>query len=429
MMYLTQILKSKNWQPLFLIILVGIVYCPIFKNDFLYDWDDQWMVMNHYTVNGWTIENLWNLFTNFFHSQYSPFTELNYILLFSIGGYNPFIFHLASLIWHICNTLLVWYLLKRLLKISKIGEESDRDMIAFFTAFLFGIHPMNVESVAWISAVKVLIYAFFYLLGLLAYVKYVETKKTIHYVKSMIFFICSFLGKEQAVTFPLFLLIIDWFTNRNLKSSFVWIEKIPFFLLALSMGLTTLFLQVYQSNSLYLLWQRIIWGSYALFEYFTKGILPFHLNYLYPFPMTLTGVLPSRFFFYPILIFLVICFLYINRNKKYLLLGFLIFIVNLVFSINIIHMSRMAIVADRYFYLSGIGITFLISYFSLYLIKLFLHKRSLYRFLVCIILIYILYLGSYTHIYSKQWESSDTIRTYMNELLEKQRTNYKLGNI
>src|SRR5699024_6114106 len=115
--------------------------------------------------------------------------------------------------------------------------------IAWATAFLFAIHPMQVESVAWASASKVVLYSFFYLAGLITYLHYRKVKKNRYLWLTLLFFLGSLLSKEQAVVFVLSLIAIDWVTVTNLKNKKRWIEKIPFLLLAGLFSILTLYIQ------------------------------------------------------------------------------------------------------------------------------------------------------------------------------------------
>ena len=110
-----------------------------------------------------------------------------------------------------------------------------------------------------------------------------------------------FWGKEQAVTFPLALLVVDWFTNRNLKSSVVWSEKMSFFILAFLFGAITILSQgksIYEIT--YPLYQRLTFACFALIEYITKSLFPVKLNFFYPFPIVLGEELPLKFYIYPV---------------------------------------------------------------------------------------------------------------------------------
>lgn len=413
---ISKCLHSKWSVYLFFALVCFIVYSPVLRNDFLYQWDDQWMVINKYTEGGWSFDNLWHIFTDFYGGQYGPFTELNYLIIYTFFGYDPFYFHLASLLWHIWCVCFVWRFILTLLRMHGGMEEKNIRQIAFITTLLFAIHPMNVEPVAWISAVKVLIYAFFYLLGLLYYLQYIKSQKFRYYLFTIACFIASFLGKEQAVTFPLALLIVDWFTNRNMKSFTVWNEKMVFFVMAFFFGLITILSQGASGLGItYPFYQRVIFGCFAIIEYITKGLIPIKLNYLYPFPIVIGEELPLRFYIYPILIIFLSVWGWACRKNKFLLFSIFLFIVNLLFSIHIISMARHSIIADRYLYLSYIGIASLIGYRILYIKQ----KVKYYKSILFILFIYIILLSTYTFCYTKQWKDSTVVREYTKEILDR----------
>ena len=224
--------KYSQWIcPALLVLSVWAVYFPVLGNDFLYQWDDQWVVMNHYTEGGLGLRNLWAILTGFHQGQYAPLNEGLYLILYAAVGYNPFWFHLASLALHAVNACLVYFCLCRLLSISSKFGVQRTQLIAFFASLLFAVHPFNVEAVAWISASKVLIYSFYYLLATLAFLSCLKHGKVKYYLLTLLLFVCSFLGKEQAVTFPLWMLLIYWLAGYSFKERKVWFSVTPFLLL------------------------------------------------------------------------------------------------------------------------------------------------------------------------------------------------------
>ncbi len=409
-----------KYQIVILILITCVVYAPVVGNNFLYGWDDQIMIINNYTSGGWNFANLKSIFSDFYEGQYAPLLQVNTLLLYSIDRYNPVIFHLASLLWQIGNVLLIRLFVKKLLQLRKDDISFSIPVMAFLTAIFFAIHPINVESVAWLSAMKILIYAFFFLLGLISYIYYIKTNRILHFIYTIICFLLSFLGKEQAVTFPFVIVLLDWFAGRSLKDKTVWKEKIVFFSMASLFGITTVLSQgIGDDPNTYKLFHRITFAGYALFEYVSKSVLPVKLNFLYPFPMLPGEKLPLHFLIYPVLVLLVSVWIYFNRNKKLLVFWILFFVINLLFSINLIPMSRNTIVADRYLYISVIAIIFPMVYAA----KTFCNKYK--SLIVIIFFVYSLYLGTYTFRYTRQWKDSDTIREYTRDIL-KERDNQKL---
>lgn len=413
----------KAYYPLFAILLMAsIIYSPVLGNDFLYYWDDQWMVTNSYTMGGWAWENLWHIFTDFYNGQYAPLAGLEYLSLYAISGYDPFVFHLMSLLWHMGCICLVWNVVGSLLKLHGGMSEMEILYVTSITTLLFAVHPVNVESVAWISAVKVLIYGFFYLLGLVFYIRYIQTFKFGCYLAVSFCFLFSFWGKEQAVTFPFALLIVDWFANRGLKGRNVWYEKSLFFILGLFFGVITVLSQGNGiSSTVYPFSQRIVFACYALLEYVTKSLFPVQLNYLYPFPIQPGEALPLWLFAYPIIFCCLLAWGMTLRNNKYIVLGLLLFLVNLLFSVHLIPLSRHAIVADRYLYLSYIGIAFLIAY------ALLLLNRHIvaFRYASVMFVLYVVYLSGYTYLYSQKWRNTSEVKRYLRELVDERIENEK----
>lgn len=417
--------------PYIILLIAGVtIYYPILGNQLLDFWDDQWVVMNHYTEGGVNLQNIWRILTEFYHGQYAPFNEFLYLFLYTFFGYNPFPFHLASLLIHLANSCLVFAVLKKLLVLSKrIPNPNTIKLISFITALFFCIHPFNVESVAWMSASKVLVYALFYLLATYTFLLYLERNKIRYYIYTTVLFFFSFLGKEQAVVFPLWMLLIYWLLNHKLLDKKVWLKVLPFFLLSIFFGVTTIYSQGVEHGRLlsnsenYQLWQRIIFACYSFLEYLFKIVFPFKLSYLYPFPSTIGDPLPDWMIFYPAFLAVIAVTLWQFMKKWSVIFGLWFFTIHIVVVLHIIPLSRFAIVADRYAYLSVIGIGFILAYSIDKLYNLVKKKRL--RVLVVVSFVgYFLYLGVYAHWRTYTWYNVDTLKKELRELL-KQRNDYR----
>ncbi len=416
--------KKKLFCYVILIVVGFILYYPILNNQLLDFWDDQWVVMNFYTDTGVSWQNLWLILTTYYHGQYAPFNEFLYLFLHEAFGYNAFCFHLSSLILHVINVLLVYLVLDKLLALSNCKNGLVKMYLPFMTALIFLVTTVNVESVAWMSASKILVYALFYLLATYNFLLYLETNRRWKYLLlTYLFFICSFLGKEQAVTFPLFALLLYWFSGYSLKDKKVWLTLTPFFFLSLCFGFVTMLSQLatgggaLSSEATYPFWQRLIYGCYAFCEYFFKCLFPIKLSYLYPFPAIVGEAVPGWLYFYPAFIALFIFFFwkYICKDKMYLF-GIMMFAIHIAVTLHIIPLSRFVVVADRYAYLSSIGVAFLLVYVLLILYR----KTTLNQGFVlkALFVSYILYLGVYTNLRSRVWYDTDTLKKDMRELLE-----------
>lgn len=404
---------------LLLIALVFLIYFPILGNDFLDFWDDQWVVVNNYTERGINIENVWAILTDFYHGQYSPFNEYLYLLLFNIAGYNPCVFHLASILIHCVNVCLVFIVFRQILILSNRVNLEKVNLISLVTALLFAIHPFNVESVAWMSASKVLVYALFYLFATYTFLLYLKNNRFVFYLYTLILFVCSFWGKEQAVIFPVWLFLLLLFFNRQKA----WRLLLPFLFLSFWFGITTMISQsvngegVLTENITYPFGQRLIYACYSFFEYLLKSILPIKLSYLYPFPSQIGEALPIWLLTYPLSLFILLIAFRKQLSKWPIALGLLIFTIHIVIALHIIPLARYAVVADRYAYISTIGICFIISY---YVTKRLNNKLVCYFFAI-----YILYMGIYSNQRTSAWYNTDTLKQELRDLLQ-QRDDYDI---
>lgn len=398
-------LLKRNLIYLFLLILAGLlVYYPVFGHQFQLQWDDQWVVMNHYTTSGIYFQNIWAILTEYYHGQYAPFNEFFYLLLYNWCGYHPLAFHAASVCLHVINACLVYVVIKKLL----LGYDRTMQYVklkAFFTSLIFVVHPFNVEAVAWISASKILIYSFFYLLATNTYLYYLNTGKICFYIYTLLLFVCSFLGKEQAVIFPLWMLLIGWFVNRKTSLYRLFWQAFPFFLLSLCFGLVTIYSQgTYVQSESYPMWQRMVYACYSLYEYFFKLMLPYNLYYIYPFPSNVKDALPEWLLLYPALLIFSLMFLWKYIHQKVVLFCLLLFFIHIIVALHIVPLNRFAIVADRYAYVSSIGISLLLVWLCADLYK------RVGRYILLIYFLYILIIGGYAHWRSKIWYDSTVLK-------------------
>jgi hypothetical protein len=383
--------------------------------------------MNQYTEGGLNRQNLWAIFTEFYHGQYAPFNELLYLILYSIFGYKPFWFHSASLLLHIANTLLVYICFCRLLEMNRKFVTEHKELTAFFTALVFAVHPFNVESVAWMSASKVPVYSFYYLLATCTFLSYLKHGRLKYYFLTLLLFVCSFLGKEQAVSFPLWLLLIYWLAGYSFKDRKIWFAVAPFFLLSLTFGIITILSQTGGSlfdQTGYPAWQRVVYACYSFVEYLLKSVFPFKLSYLYPFPSIIGEPLPQWLLLYPMLL-TVLLFVFWKQIATHQIWTFclLFFGIHIAVALHIISLSRFAVVADRYVYMASIGVCFMLAHYGIHFIERWKNWRK--KGLIIALATYLLYFGIYTNIRSRVWHDTDSVKKEMRELL-KERNDYEL---
>lgn len=418
--------RNRAVLPCLLVLATFIVYFPTFKNQLLDYWDDQWVVMNHYTENGFKSTNLIKIVSEYYHGQYAPINQLLYILLYHFFGYQPFWYHCASLGIHLLNVLMVFYFIKRLLTLSRFDKTEAISRIAFFTSLLFAIHPFLVEAVAWQSASKIILYSLFYLLALHAYLSFYQSSNFTCYLIALLCFVLAFGAKEQAVTLPVCFILVDCALKRNLKKFDIWLEKLPFIILALSFGIFTMLSQSVTgtgplSDSLsYPFYQKLIFASYSFLEYFFKCIIPYKLSYLYPFPNPPNQSVALRFWLYPFALFIGIVCLWSFWSRRWISFGLMFFAVHICIVLHFVSLSRFAIIADRYVYMASIGVFFTLSYLFESMLT---SKLKLKNIIVILSLVYACFLGVYANSYVRIWHDTDTLKQHFREVLHQRTEN------
>lgn len=399
-----------------LLSVVLVIYWPVYSFEFLNGWDDQWFVTNPYTANGLNWYNLWDIFTHFYYGQYAPVNQLYYTILHSLFGYSPMAFHVASVGLHAANVLIVYRFLLTIAPKIFTDKDSSLRSISFVSTFFFALLPINIESVAWVSASKVLLYALFYLTGLTHYLRYLDSRRAIHYYIALLCFILSFGSKEQAITFPLCLLLLDYFFRRKLNDSILWLEKLPFFTVALLFGLATIQSQGFDQEEklFYSIYQRIPLVFYTISEYFTKTVAPINLSYLYPFPFERDENPPLWLWVYVVCVPVITYCLRTYLKLGWIRFALLFFLLHLALVTNVTPLARHSVVADRYSYIATIGICIVIGYgLSAAYFKTQWKSRS-----VGIGIIYACLLIAYSCSHIWVWKNAYTLKKRLKETIE-----------
>lgn len=354
-----------------------VVYLPVLQNGFV-NWDDDVYVYGNNNIRSINFSFLKWMFSAEANPTWHPLTLLSLATDYSTWGLNPFGYHLTNLILHAFNTFFVFILTVRLIENNKTSERENRHCkktvtAGFVTSILFGIHPLHVESVAWISERKDVLCAFFFLLTLIAYFKYIsadlQIKKFGYYIGCFIFFILALMSKPMAVSLPIVLLLLDIYPLNRLRETglkILLLEKLPFVLLS---GLTALMAA----------WSQNLGGTLATFEthpikvrllvavrsyiiYLVKMVFPFNLAPYYPYPDPLRiSLLNSQYLGPLILLFLIIsfCVYQIKCKKIFFAAVWFYYLLTLLPVIGFVQVAEHA-AADRYTYLPSIG-PFLLS--------------------------------------------------------------------
>jgi len=393
--------KKPQHKTYLYLLLLGLlvslyVFYPVLQADFV-NWDDD---VNIYENDAVKQFDVYGIFSTTVIGNYNPLTNLTFALEYKLFGENPFYFHLNNLLLHLINAFLIFLLFTRL---------GMRRIWAVFLAFLFAVHPMHVESVAWVTERKDVLFGFFYLTASLCYVMYIRTRKWMYILLLYIFFILSLLSKIQAVSLPLALLLYDYLLKRPLKLRLL-IEKAPLFLMSLATGIAGIYF-LGQQESLdstnFSLIERVLAGNYSLVMYIVKSVVPYELLPIYPYPKT--GNFDWYYYLMPVILVLLTS-LVVWRAKKMpaLVFGFLFFLVNIVFVLQFVTAGQ-GFMADRFSYIPYIGL----FYFYITGLEYLYHKAGSIRTALWItglmvILVY-LYISREQ---VKVWQNSGTLFTH-----------------
>ncbi|MHA7058302.1 tetratricopeptide repeat protein [Aquimarina sp. M1] len=410
-------------------LLATLVFLsPNLYNDFL-NWDDPTYVTQNPLIKNLTIEGVVDIFsTKKVLSTYSPLVLLSWSLDYAIFGLNPFIFHLTNLLLHLMVVTLIFYLSFLL---SKSIE------VAFVTSILFGIHPMHVEAVGWISARKDLLYTLFFIVGLLFYCFYIEKKaaykKKYYYLGCILFYILSLLSKGTAVIFPLVLFLFDYLKGREYSKQII-LEKIPFLILSICFFLLAIDGQAssgaMEDRQFVSFFDSIAVGFYGYLSYFIKSVVPFQLSPYHPYPNDLSEPFPWYFYASAIPV-LALFILIVIKAKTSRVLGFCIafFFVTLIPVIQVLPFGT-AVISERYTYLPYFGLFFLLGVGFVHLIT---ENPNFKKTIITVGCGYIVSLGVITFQYSSTFKNTETFWTkvmtqYPQDFLSYMNmTNYKIS--
>jgi len=276
--------------------------------------------------------------------------------------------------------------------------------MAFGAALFFGVHPMHVESVAWISERKDVLYAFFFLAGLLVYTRNASQRGYARLGLVFLLFLLSCLSKSAAVVFPIVLLLIDYLKERKWT---VFVLSLVIGMLAIKTQSETAISGIDQFSSI----QKVSFASYSLFAYMAKLILPINLSALYPFPVySSSESLPAIFLVAPVGILAAIALLAIKfRNNRPLIFGILWFVVNLVLVLQVLTFGN-AIIADRYTYIASIGFFIFLTYFLRWLFSVLKSSpKQIDTIMPALAIIGVIIWGGQTVKQNKVWKNSASL--------------------
>ncbi|MEI8345285.1 MAG: hypothetical protein WCG06_04360, partial [Candidatus Omnitrophota bacterium] len=358
-MFLVIKIVEKPWflsgAVCLLLLLTAAAFLPCLTNGFT-NWDDPDYLTNNPLVLSLSFQNLKEIF----FSDYCPNRYLSPLVVFTFAvehhffGKSPLSYHTTNLALHLLNTLLTFWLIRRVSKNPWVG---------FLTALLFAVHPLRVESVAWITERKDVLCSFFFLTALLTYLNYQKTNRRSFYLASLLLFLLSLAVKPLAITFPLLLICFDFLGTKRPGKKTLY-QKIPFFALSFLYGFLILRTQsrFFSETPVSALTpaRHFFYGAYAILFYLAKLLVPVKLSCVYPIPKK-TANLPLLYMAAPSLLLLLTAGLVaLKKYSRIILFGSLFFFLTVLPAIQIIPVNA-SIVFDRYTYLPSIGFFYVIA--------------------------------------------------------------------
>ena len=338
-----------------LVLLPLLVYLPVLHHDFLRLWDDDAYVLdNPHVRTGLAFANVRWAFTSFEQSNWHPVAWLSHMLDCQLFGLNAGVQHAVNLLLHLANVWLLFWLLQK---------ATGRVWRGFFVALIFAVHPLNVETVAWIAQRKSLLSALFSLLSVAAYGWYVRRGGWKRYFLLLSLFALALMAKPMAVSLPLLLLLIDYWPLRRFENRAgpqpwkrLLLEKVP--LLAMSAG-SSILTEMAQgtggsvmSLSLLPVSARMENAAISYVAYIGKVLWPERLATYYP--LRLSPSLGDAIASVAILVALTALTFYLRRFP-YLVVEWLFFVIAVIPVIGIVQVGFQGM-ADRYMYVPAIGL-------------------------------------------------------------------------
>lgn len=335
--------STEKWLPIALAAFAFLFFSIGFKNEMLLS--DPAATFNNPAVTDFALISDFNL------GMYAPLTWMGYALAYLLGEEGSFWYHLLSAMVHAVNVLLVFRLFQR------IGTTIT---IAGLIAFFFAIHPIQVESVAWISAFSTPLFSMFCLLSLNYYLRYcADGHIGKHYWMALVMFLLACLSKSLALTLPLTFLVLDYWIKRE-QNRRTYLEKVPFFAISIIFGALTLVTRQHagplDQPADFSILDRGLMVCHTVLFYWKMLIAPNGQSIWYPFEQV-NGHWDWTYYASPVLLAAILFGAWRSRLKMPVLwFGILFYLSNIIFSLPWVTFGSFELCADRYNYLACLGI-------------------------------------------------------------------------
>src|SRR6266404_1573035 len=332
-----------------------LVYWPAWHGGFIWD-DDRYVTNNYLLIAPDGLRRIWLSLDA--PSQYFPLAYTVLRIERSLWDLNPAGYHWLNIFLHLANALLVWWILARL----KVPG-------AWLAAAIFAVHPVQVESVAWISELKNVLMGFFFLLTIAAWIEYVDPpneRRRAFYFLALLFFSLALFAKSTACTLPAVLVLVLWLKKKPIGRREL-LEIVPFVVLALGVGLIAIWWEKYHQGTRTLVAlgpiERVLVASRAVWFYLSKLFWPSNLTFIYP--QWKIDLANPTVYVWPIFIVLAAALIYFSRRffGRSVEVAALFFVTTLgpLLGFIMLYTFRFTFVADHYQYLACFGPIALVS--------------------------------------------------------------------
>jgi tetratricopeptide (TPR) repeat protein len=385
--------RPEVWICMFLVFSTLLIYFQAGRFEFVNFDTDKYVYENEIVKDGLTLKGTQWAFTTVFFGNWHPLTWLSHMLDVQLYGLHPGRHHLTSVLLHIVNTLLLFGVLRSMT--GKLGPSG-------FVAALFALHPLHVESVAWVSERKDVMSTLFGLLALWSYTRYVLNPAISRYVPVLIFFILSLMAKPMMVTLPFLLLLLDYWPLRRLhfekankiappakRGPGIWfliVEKLPLFILSAAASAVTYYAQSnwgsVVSLDAYAFSFRLANALTAYVSYIGKMIWPAKLAIIYPYGQIIPvwQIWLAGGLMIGLTLLSAICY----KSRPWFPVGWLWYLGTLVPVIGLVQVGAQSM-ADRYTYVPYIGLFIIIAWGLFEFLKRWSHPNLRYAVIAVVI--------------------------------------------
>ncbi|MFC1856160.1 tetratricopeptide repeat protein [Thermodesulfobacteriota bacterium] len=396
-------MMNRKWIlicSLALVLVSVILYKDVVDYDFV-NLDDETYVYENLNIREINAKNLKTIFLEPYFVNYQPLAIMSYAFDYKFSELNAKGFHLTNVIIHVINAILVLFLLHLI---------TGNVIFSLTIALIFAVHPVQVETVAWISERKGLLCTLFYLLSFMSYIKFSRGSKKGFYILSIILLILALLAKPMAVTLPLILILYDYYENKLCRKKLI--EKVPFFIISIAFSLLVFFIQKNEgsvaTSELMSFSQNILMAFYNVGFYIDKLMLPRNLSVFYahstPFSYISLKALIGQGMIVACILYLV-NFKRINRGVNF---GILFFLISLLPIIRLVPIGA-TYAADRYMYVPMLGLFFALGMIIISFQKARPESKVRARAFFVIIPIFIVCLSMAAVSQTKVWKNSYTL--------------------